>query len=321
MTNISVVIPIYNSERYLSKCLESIISQSYKNFELVLVDDGSTDNSLSICNEWKNKFSKIKVIAKDNGGVSSARNAGIEAAGGEWITFIDSDDWIDADYLTSLTNSLKEHLTSIDWVTSGITYHYQNKERKIETPNSPGLYLSDNADGLLSIATQKLVTSPVGKLYKTEIIKQFGLSFDCSLSFGEDRDFNVQYLSHCKNCLITSYNGYNYRKDIPSSLSTAIQGNVVVGDLNYWERLYQLFQKRDFLTEDIRSYLINRLYNFVVDGMTKRQLAPSIRKLVESKIDFKFVRANAYLINGNFLYKFLFRHRLLAPLYVLSSVN
>ena len=92
---VSVIVPIYNAEKYLNKCLESIIGQTYKNLEIILVDDGSSDNSPIICDAWAQIDSRIRVIHKKNGGVSSARNAGIDLAQGDYIGFVDADDWIE----------------------------------------------------------------------------------------------------------------------------------------------------------------------------------------------------------------------------------
>ena len=105
---VTVVVPVYNVEKYLDECVESIVSQTYANFEIILVDDGSTDLSGEICDKWKAKDDRIKTIHKQNGGLSSARNAGLEAAKGDYISFIDSDDYITVDYLEVLVNALEK---------------------------------------------------------------------------------------------------------------------------------------------------------------------------------------------------------------------
>ncbi len=105
MKNISVIVPIYNAEQYLEKCIDSIINQSYTNLEIILVNDGSTDNSGAICDEYAKRDSRIIVIHKENGGLSSARNAGLDIARGEYISFVDSDDWIEHDMLETLYNA------------------------------------------------------------------------------------------------------------------------------------------------------------------------------------------------------------------------
>lgn len=101
---ISVVIPIYNMEKYLNKCIESVINQTYRNLEILLIDDGSTDNSPGMCDEWAKKDNRIKVFHKTNGGLSDAKNYGIEHASGKFIGFVDSDDWIDKNMYYNLIN-------------------------------------------------------------------------------------------------------------------------------------------------------------------------------------------------------------------------
>ena len=91
---ISVIIPVYNAEKYISDCLESVVRQTYKNLEILLIDDGSKDGSAGICQEWCKKDARIRLLQKENGGVSSARNLGLQEASGEYVTFVDADDWI-----------------------------------------------------------------------------------------------------------------------------------------------------------------------------------------------------------------------------------
>ena len=105
---ISVIVPIYNAEKYLKRCIESIISQTYKNMEIILINDGSKDNSKKICNEFLKKDCRIKLINKENEGVSAARNYGINAAIGKYISFVDADDWLEKNLLLEMYNKLKE---------------------------------------------------------------------------------------------------------------------------------------------------------------------------------------------------------------------
>ena len=103
---ISVIVPVYKVENYLDKCIDSIVNQTYNNLEIILVNDGSPDNCPQICDEWKEKDNRIKVIHKENGGVSSARNKGLEIATGSYIAFIDSDDWVEENYISSLYDAI-----------------------------------------------------------------------------------------------------------------------------------------------------------------------------------------------------------------------
>ena len=107
---ISVIVPIYNRELYLEKCIESIVSQTYSNLEIILVDDGSPDNCPAICDEWAKKDSRIKVVHKENGGVASARNAGLSAATGDYVAFVDGDDFIAPEMYSVLTQYLSEDI-------------------------------------------------------------------------------------------------------------------------------------------------------------------------------------------------------------------
>lgn len=103
---ISIIVPVYNAERYLHRCIESILAQTFKDFELLLIDDGSKDNSGYICNEYAGKDERVKVWHKENGGVSSARNVGLDNVKGEWVTFVDSDDYISSNYFDNLLAEL-----------------------------------------------------------------------------------------------------------------------------------------------------------------------------------------------------------------------
>ena len=99
---VSIIVPVYNTEKFLHRCIDSILTQTYTDFELLLIDDGSKDSSGTICDEYAAKDVRVRVFHKENGGVSSARNMGLDNARGEWITFVDSDDWIDDNYLEAL---------------------------------------------------------------------------------------------------------------------------------------------------------------------------------------------------------------------------
>lgn len=139
---ISVIVPIYNVEKYLTQCIESIINQTYKNLEIILVDDGSKDNSGKICDEYQKKDSRIKVIHKENGGTSSARNEGLEISTGKYIQFVDSDDYIDLDMIEFLYKILKEENADI----SMCSYYKLNKDKFTTNATEEKInYTSDEA--------------------------------------------------------------------------------------------------------------------------------------------------------------------------------
>jgi len=110
---VSVIVPVYNVEEYLGRCVDSILAQTYTNLEVILVDDGAKDSSGAICDEYAARDARVRVIHKENGGLSSARNAGIDAAKGDWLEFVDSDDWIEPDAVESMLTLALEHRTEL----------------------------------------------------------------------------------------------------------------------------------------------------------------------------------------------------------------
>ena len=132
---ISIVIPIYNVEKYIEKCLDSVIKQTYKNIEIILVDDGSPDNCGKICDSYANNDKRIQVIHKENGGLSDARNVGIERANGKYITFVDSDDYIELDYIEYLYTLIKKYNTKISFCKVNVVFNENNTDNKLENNN------------------------------------------------------------------------------------------------------------------------------------------------------------------------------------------
>ncbi len=207
---ISVIVPVYNVERYLNKCIDSIVSQTYKNLEIILVDDGSSDNCPAICDEWAEKDSRIKVIHKENGGVSSARNTGIELAAGEYLGFVDSDDYIDSDMYTVLYHQIK--LTAADLSVVGVYYG-----ERTDCFDSDITFSKHQTHLMLFNQRDYMAFNGylVNKLYKSEIIHKNNIRLNNNITMGEDMCFNFEYISHIDKSCVTKYCGYyyEYRED------------------------------------------------------------------------------------------------------------
>ena len=210
MTMVSVIVPIYNVEQFLSRCIDCILAQAYREFELILINDGSSDNCGKICDEYAKMDTRIKVLHKKNGGVSSARNCGLQVAKGEYILFIDSDDYIDTGYIEQLME-WKE----FDFVTAG--YHRQHRSILwYEVKFDEGEVDIDTFRASPSVYLPKYdVWSPWAKLYKKSIIDKNGLLFDITVHRGEDVIFNFKYLEHVSTIRMLSLGGYyyNYRSN------------------------------------------------------------------------------------------------------------
>ena len=156
---ISVIVPVYKVEEYLHRCIDSILSQSFTDFELILVDDGSPDNCGKICDEYAQKDSRVRVFHKPNGGVSSARNLGLDNANGEWIAFIDSDDYVDVDYLAELDSYSK--MLDVDYVITLNTIRTYTKESFL-------MLQSEHYGDLFSLYRLLKYSSPWAKLFKNK---------------------------------------------------------------------------------------------------------------------------------------------------------
>ncbi len=204
--NISIIIPIYNVEKYLDKCIESVLAQNYNNWELLLINDGSTDNSDKICDKYAYKYSSIKVFHQENKGVSAARNLGIDNAKGEYITFIDSDDYVTSTYLSDLVKY------DSDIIASGFDLWYADgrpTERKtFEEFNNYYLHNNTLSEAIFIGENKHLWHGPCCKLYKREIIGDN--RFVESLNYGEDHLFNLCVLQNCSSITLVPVSNYIY---------------------------------------------------------------------------------------------------------------
>ncbi|RHA73906.1 glycosyltransferase family 2 protein [Phocaeicola coprophilus] len=199
---ISVIIPVYNTESTLHKCVDSILNQSYEDWELLLIDDGSKDHSAFICDEYAQQDKRIKVFHKENGGVSSARNIGIDNAEGKWITFIDSDDWVERNYLSNLYQNDENDIVASYYVAEGW-------KEWVSAPFKDYVYNEKQMKEFLTDCLLKFIF-PYGKLFRHSIIKRYNLRFDESLSYGEDTLFIYQFLQYIKSVRISSEVTYHY---------------------------------------------------------------------------------------------------------------
>jgi len=206
MEKISIIIPIYNTKEYLKKCLDSVISQSYKNIEIICIDDGSTDGSDEILAQYMHADSRIRVIHKDNGGLVSARKTGINAATGKYAGYVDSDDWIETDMYETLYRTISS--TNTDIVTCG--YFLEGNYTTIHLDNvEEGFYEKGNMDYLRDNTIYQLKKQETGlrgglwcKLFKTEILKKVQNSIPDEISIAEDKICLLHYILECSSAYV-----------------------------------------------------------------------------------------------------------------------
>lgn len=263
---ISIIIPVYNSSQYLNECIQSVVNQSYKDFECILIDDGSSDGSEIICNQWKQKDSRIKVIHQSNQGVSKARNKGIAEAQGEYITFIDSDDWIDSNYLNTLLQPIEEY--NVDLVVCGLQQHYSNGAFKNYSYKTGIIHIEQqDTNAFTDINKKFLLFGPVIKLYKRTIIQAHNIHFPPEYTYGEDLLFNYSYLEYVKTVYIVDQCLYHYRITGSGTLSSIKRINQFEIDYVQWNILKDFFYKKNLWNDYSTSYLYHRLWWCMYDAI------------------------------------------------------
>lgn len=197
---ISIIVPIYNASLYLHKCIESILSQSLRNFELILVNDGSTDDSLDICKKYEMQDDRITVLSEVNGGVSKARNRGLSVAKGEWITFVDADDYFLDNALSILYERAMQ--TGADFVLANA----------LKLKNGKYSELHSLKNGVMSNPIMSIKHFALwGYLFNGNIIREYGLRFIDGLAYSEDRIFIYQMARYCKTIAFCNKPIYVYR--------------------------------------------------------------------------------------------------------------
>lgn len=248
---ISIIVPVYNVERCLRKCIDSILEQTYTNWELLLIDDGSTDTSGKLCDFYSSKDDRIKVFHQKNGGVSSARNVGVDNASGEWVTFIDSDDWIKPTHLECFINNSE----GVDMVSMGFfAYNWQFLEDKVI--NEPDCLVRGNK--LQDYLLHQYITSQMGfvwcKMFRRSIIERYNIRYNINYRFMEDAEFVATYCSHIESLYNSASATYQYKFTAPGK-KFGYQENYPL-----MVSIYKAFLNIKG-TEESKKYVSNTFYN------------------------------------------------------------
>lgn len=261
---VSIIIPVYNVAPFLEVCLQSVADQTFKEWECILVDDGSTDGSGVICDNWLEEDQRFRVIHQSNRGVSVARNTGISAAVGKYVVFVDADDWVEETYLSDLLDKSDD---SVDLILSGIVQDRKDgicricPSREIIIQLSSGIKSSDWVEYI------NLLYGPYAKLYKHSVIKDNELSFPEQQSLGEDMIFNLNYLEQVSNALIIPEANYHYRIQDGNSLSTMYRYNRFEIEYDLWKRRKSLFDKKGIWNKELMDYMVVQLWGIVYNGI------------------------------------------------------
>lgn len=267
--SVSIVIPVYNAEKYLNDCVDSILRQTFDDLDIILIDDGSSDKSPKICDAYAEKDKRIQVIHKKNAGVSEARNTGIKEAKGNYICFVDSDDFLEADAIETMVKMKEKN--NVDMVVcSNKEICNNNVTNNNFSPDEIGVFCIDEfVVNALKNNNHYLLNNPWNKIFDLDTIKKNNLTFNSQFNLGEDFMFNLDYLMKVKKVLVIEEPLYNYRI-LESGLARKKR------NINYyWDNnkvlidyLINFLKKKEIYEENkkyVNHYIINNLkYLFTV---------------------------------------------------------
>jgi len=263
---ISVIIPIYNTEKYLPQCIESVLVQSYNNFELILVNDGSTDNSGRICDNYAKKDERIKVFHKKNGGVTSARAFGVEKAKGEYINFVDSDDTIPEHSLLSLIKIAQKN--ALDIITANyIKINGSKVKYKINFDNHLSIF--KQSEYMKALAQVRIMNAPWAKLFKKELFDNYTFNLNREIVAFEDLIMNIRLALRANAIGYVNTSVYNYHKRENSASNT----NKI--NLEYYKKITALivqsfyhYKRSDILVEILPYFNLTQIKFLILDKVS-----------------------------------------------------
>lgn len=267
---ISVIVPVYNCEEYLRECLDSICSQTYKNLEIILIDDGSKDKSGIICDEYAQKDNRIIVIHQNNAGQQAAQDRGIQIAKGKYMGFVDSDDWVDSE----MFNFLVDKIDDADMITSGI-YRNDISGKIVDVWTDlfeEGVYDTGEdffLNNLLIKDTYESGTvmggisnNKVDKLYSTDIVKKISAKVNQGISIEEDLFFNILFILNCKKVRVTHEVFYHYRFNPQSVITNASKNFLLERDIFYKTIMNEIDQnpEKKMIKKKFQRRFLNSIY-------------------------------------------------------------
>ena len=250
MKKVSIVTPVYNSEKYLGYCINSILSQTYTNIELILVDDGSTDGSVRICDNYSGIDDRVQVFHVKNGGVGHARNIGIEKATGDYLQFVDSDDVIAPVMTETLVNAMEAYRKDIVLCAMELIGLENDRPSQVVFCTSEGIgkecvlerqvFLENIAQLFWKTA---MLEGPCNRLYRNDLFKKYGLRFPTGISLGEDMLMNLEYYEVCNGAVFLSDKLYYYLQTNDQALTKQYRQNLFEEQMMLVDRLQDFIEK------------------------------------------------------------------------------
>lgn len=259
---VSIIMPAYNCEKYICETINSIQRQTYTNWELLVIDDGSKDNTSILCDNLSKNDSRIKVLSIQNGGVSNARNIGIEIAKGEYIAFVDSDDF----WFEKTLESCLEKVDDSDLLIFG--YETFPRVKKFGVQSELLLHgIDEIALEYVSLSNRHLINPIWNKLYRSNIVKENKVMFPPNISMGEDLLFNLSYFTLCKGIKIIPDCLYKYRREYSTSLSNKVRETALVEQRKLKEATDNLFELNEVVVNKTSVDFVNTIIDTVVSAI------------------------------------------------------
>lgn len=260
---LTIIIPVYNAEAYLSQCLDSMLKQDRDNFEVIMVDDGSTDGSPGICLRYQEKDSRFRYCRQDNAGPGTARNRGMEMAEGEWICFVDADDWIAPSYVSQMLSVPAD--VDLVLVNATMLQGYETSALTFETEAVNNAYGPTDKiySMLIGQSDYWAYAYPWNKRYRHDLICESGLCFSADMKMGEDEAFVLDYLKHCQTMEALDSEIYHYR--LRNGLSACTPRRE-----NYDALCRRIAEAADYFTDTrLRNYFLIRCMTYWCDAQHK----------------------------------------------------
>lgn len=292
----SIIIPIYNCSKYINRCINSILNQKYRNYEIILINDGSNDNSNIICDNYKEKYEFIKVIHQENRGVSSARNVGINNAIGEYIVFLDIDDYLEKDFFFDVTKIINEN-PKIELITFGFFSEVENENlEKISTDKvfyKSKIYNSRNdiKNDFVDLWDKSMLYNIWNKIYLRKIIVNNNIKFPNNY-WGEDVEFNKLYLNEINSLYLSEKCYYHYIREREGATTKIYKPdffNIRKKEFEEFNQYFELWniKKEDYYEFSCRRYierLLGCIENIYCSKLNFLQRYKTIKKMINDKV-------------------------------------
>lgn len=308
---VSIIVPVYNVSEFLPQCMDSLIRQSYHNIEIIAVNDGSTDNSLEILNRYAQKFPQIKIISQTNAGLSAARNTGIDASKGEYLCFVDSDDWMDTDTCQKAIEVVQKN--NVDIVCWNYVKEYRARSISVRCIKTDEFYNENNIKNLYRRIVGPIkeelafpqyldsLSTAWGKLYRSELIKKSSISFVSTKEIGtEDLLFNIEVFNHIQRAYLMADCLNHYRKYNSTSLTATYKPDLIEQWTNLQNRILTIIGQDEELKQAYFNRIALSIIGIGLNECTSKESLKSKKVKINSYLSSKY--ANQALKQLNLRY-------------------